>query len=146
VIAQLDTVTGAFSWLCAGHHPPLLVRAGKVVKELDQAPTLPLGLGDPNPQIATESLEPGDRVMIVTDGVLEARSPDGDFFGMDRLVDFLQREEAGQWPVPETLRRLSHAILAHQDDRLDDDATVVMLEWLGSGPHRMALPVDADRG
>jgi serine phosphatase RsbU (regulator of sigma subunit) len=137
VLCQLDVHSGRFQWISAGHPPGLLLREGRVVKTLEQQPTLPFGLSTLSPArpgIGIESLQPGDRVLLMTDGVLEARTADGEFFGVDRLVDFLQREEAGQQPVPETLRRLSHAILAHHDGQLADDATVVMLEWHGDQP------------
>ena len=47
-------------------------------------------------------------------GVTEARSPDGDFFGPERLVDLISRNLAGGLPTPETMRRVVRALLAHQ--------------------------------
>jgi hypothetical protein len=40
------------------------------------------------------------------------------------------RQDASGRPVAETLRRLNHSILAHQDGVLQDDATTVIVEWL----------------
>jgi serine phosphatase RsbU (regulator of sigma subunit) len=51
---------------------------------------------------------------------------------MDRLVHFLQREAASGLPPPETVRRLVRAVMAHQDDVLQDDATVLLARWDGS--------------
>jgi serine phosphatase RsbU (regulator of sigma subunit) len=62
---------------------------------------------------------------------VEARSVEGDFFGTERLVDLLVRQESYQLPLPETLRRLIAAVLEHQQGALQDDATVLMLEWRG---------------
>ncbi len=74
-------------------------------------------------------LEPGDRVLIHTDGVTEARTATGQAFGEDQLVDFITRALAAGEPAPEALRRLIHTILDHHDGRLQDDATLVLAEW-----------------
>ena len=57
-----------------------------------------------------------------------------EFFGVDRLGDFVAREAAAGQIAPETLRRLTQAILEHQDGALQDDATAVLVEWRGRGP------------
>jgi serine phosphatase RsbU (regulator of sigma subunit) len=78
------------------------------------------------------SLEPGDRVLMFSDGVVEARGgPAGEFFGTHRLVDLLVRAESHRLAPPETLRRLIVAVLDHQQGMLQDDATLLMLEWAG---------------
>ena len=103
-----------------------------MVKTLRGGTGLPLGLGSPGDE-TQESLEPGDQVVFFTDGVTEARSPDGTFFGADRLADLVSRASAGGQPPPETLRRLMHSILDHQGGDLQDDATAVLVEWAGQG-------------
>jgi hypothetical protein len=132
VLAELDLMTGRFCWIRAGHPAPLLLRGSKVVKTLWGNSGLPLGLGSPG-EGAEEGLEPGDQVVFFTDGVTEARSPDGTFFGADRLIDLVSRTSAGGTPPPETLRRLMHSILDHQEGDLQDDATAVVVEWKGLG-------------
>jgi len=132
VLAELDLATGRFCWVRAGHPAPLLLRGSKVVKTLLGDGGLPLGLGSPGAE-TEESLEPGDEVIFFTDGVIEARSPDGTFFGTDRLADLVSRASAGGQPPPETLRRLMHSILDHEAGDLHDDATAVLVEWAGEG-------------
>ena len=131
VLAQLDLRDGWLSWISAGHPAPLLLRAGKLVKVLELQPSTPLGVpfGLTPVAVGEEQLEPGDRVLLYTDGVVEARTRTGEFFTADRLAEFLERETADGRPTPETLRRLRHAILAHQNGQLQDDATALLVEW-----------------
>lgn len=72
-----------------GHPPPLLLRGG-AVEELDVAPGAPLGLGIAGvapPEEMTVGLEPGDRLLVVTDGVTEARDGSGAFYPLaERLA------------------------------------------------------------
>ncbi|MEJ3653303.1 PP2C family protein-serine/threonine phosphatase [Actinomycetes bacterium KLBMP 9759] len=140
VLGRLDTVTGMLDFLIAGHPPPLLVRRGRVVKELAGAPRLPLGVttsgGNP-PVIGQEPLEPGDRVLLYSDGVTEARDSTGEFFGEQRLVEFVEHAAADELSAPETLRRLAAAVLEHQGGRLQDDATLLLVDWSAEAHLRM---------
>jgi serine phosphatase RsbU (regulator of sigma subunit) len=128
-IAQLHTTDGRLRWLNAGHPAPFHVRDGRVLGDLASPPTLPIGLSDPSTTVAEAELEPGDRLFFFTDGVVEARSAIGRFFGQDRLMTFLERESASTGSAPEILRRLSHEIIAYQDGSVQDDATTLFLEW-----------------
>jgi serine phosphatase RsbU (regulator of sigma subunit) len=140
LLSQLNIETGVLRWLNAGHPAPMLLREGHVVKELHCEPLLPLGLnglvGDPelvrHRAIAEESLQPGDRLLFLTDGVDEARTENGEFFGRERLAEFAAREAASGLPTPEVMRRLQQAILRHLTDGLQDDATTLFVEWLTS--------------
>jgi len=131
VLARLDVETGLLRWLPAGHPPPLLIRQGKVLGELEAEPATPMGFDAGTAQVSETSLEPGDRLLLYSDGVVEARATDGSFFGLDRLAEFLSKAEAADVPMPETVRRLAREILDHQSDELQDDATLVLVEWRG---------------
>ena len=140
VLAELDLATGRLRWHLAGHPAPLLLRGTRVVKALNVDPGLPLGLGaamGQAPVVGEETLEPDDRLLLFTDGVIEARSADGELFGTDRLADLVARQAAAGQPAPETMRRLMHAILAHQAGRLQDDATTMLVEWQGADAERI---------
>jgi serine phosphatase RsbU (regulator of sigma subunit) len=140
VVAQLDLATGWLRWLTCGHPPMLLLRDNRVVKMLCDPVVPPIGLGLLPQQLTVgeERLQPGDRLVLYTDGVVEARGTDGDFFGVDRLVDFVSRQASSQRPVAESLRRLNGAVLDYQQGRLQDDATTVLVEWL---PERVTADV-----
>jgi serine phosphatase RsbU (regulator of sigma subunit) len=82
--------------------------------------------------LCREHLEPGDQLLLYTDGIVEARDAKGREFGRDRFVDFVLRHQADGLPAPETLRRLVRAVLEHHDGHLSDDATVLLCEWHGA--------------
>ena len=140
VFGRLDLVNGTLSLLSAAHPAPLLVRNGRPVGEVRVEPGLPLGFGSRADEVVDASLEPGDRLLLFSDGVVEARSTEGEFFGLDRLLDLITRQEAARQTAPETLRRLINAVLEHQQDMLQDDATVLLLEW--AGDPRALLPTE----
>jgi hypothetical protein len=131
IIGTLALSTGRLGWSCAGHPPPLLLRGRKVVAELENDAVLPFGLGG-SPVLGSRDLEPGDAVLLYTDGVTEARTADGELFGLERLTDLLEREAASEQPPEELLRRLVRTLLDHQADGLRDDATLLLLRWSGS--------------
>ena len=134
LLAELDTTTGQLSWINAGHPEALLLRGGRLARSLHVEPGLPFGMGPTLAEarpwaVGTEQLQPHDRVLLYTDGVTEARSPAGEFFGVERLVDLLTRNLAAGLPTPETMRRIVRSLLEHQQGQLDDDATLLLLEW-----------------
>jgi hypothetical protein len=138
VVAQLDLSTGRLTWISAGHPPPLVIRDGRLARTLSAPPAAPLGipLDGPSPVLAEESLEPGDLLLLYTDGLTEARHPDGQMFTVAGLGEFIEREAAAGQIAPETLRRLRHAIVDRQPGPLRDDATAVLVEWhRGSESH-----------
>ncbi len=132
IIARLATGSGRLEWSCAGHPRPLLLRGRKVVAELSSDSVLPFGLGDGAPAPSICDLEPDDMVLLYTDGVTEARTPDGELFGLERLADLLEREAASGRTAEELLRRLVQSVLDHQSGGLRDDATLLLVQWTGT--------------
>jgi serine phosphatase RsbU (regulator of sigma subunit) len=143
LLARLDVHTGQLSWVSAGHPAPIVVRDGSVLTDLEQNAVLPLGLGlhqDVEPQLSELSLQPGDLVLLYTDGVVEARSDEDEEFGIDRLSDLCVRASASGLMASEILRRLVQACLEFQSGPLRDDATLLLIEWT-----HPARPVGAQR-
>ena len=135
MLGQLDVDTGLFRWINAGHPAAMLLRDGQVVKELQGQPALPLGIngllgGAEGFPVSSEALQPGDRLLLLTDGVDEARNAEGEFFGRQRIAEFAAKEANSGLATPEAMRRLQQAVLRHQVGRLQDDATMVFVEWL----------------
>lgn len=135
LLGELELATGELRLANAGHLRPLLLRDGRVVGEVDAPPGYPLGLGGASVPIGRTALEPGDGVVSFSDGVPESRSATGEFFGMDRLVDHLERSAAARLSAPETLRRLVARILEFEA-RLRDDATLLLVRWHGPARDR----------
>ncbi len=144
-LASLDLATGVLTWINAGHLLPLLVRNGTYAGELRCTPSMPIGLGGPVVLVAEEPLQSGDRVLFHTDGITESVSPDGSRFGLDRLADFLIRATLDGLHGPETVRRLSAAVGAHVGQGLNDDATMLLVEYHGADNDRIEPTGDVSR-
>ena len=131
ILGRIEVGTGVLTWTNAGHPLPLLVRGGNVVGELLCPPTPPWGIVGGAPTVATEQLEPDDRLLAYTDGVVEARTPEGEEFGIERLIDLVDRYTSDLLPPEAITRQLVEQVRAHQRAELADDATVVLLQWDG---------------
>lgn len=147
ILAELDRSTGVLHVVNRGHPLPLLIRGGRWLMELNCPPTPPMGFQlDIRPQLCRVQLQAGDRLLLYTDGVIEARDEEGHEFGARRFADFVIRHESDGFSAPETLRRLMRAVLRHQRGRLQDDATVLMVDWRSDRQSRMVtsrLPAKA---
>ena len=89
--AELDPESGAVSFLNAGHNPPLIVHAAGTVEQLASG-GLPLGIkADADYREGRTHLQLGDVLVIYSDGVTEAASPNGEEFGPTRLYEVVSR-------------------------------------------------------
>ncbi|MFD5233963.1 PP2C family protein-serine/threonine phosphatase [Streptomyces qaidamensis] len=134
VLAQLDLASGVLRWSNCGHPTPLLIRDQRLhtdamLREPDPPMGQPSLLAGRQRQTHEIALKPGDRVLMYTDGVTEARTGDGTEFGLEQFADYIIRATAAGELAPETLRRLIHSILDSPTSRLRDDATILMFEW-----------------
>ena len=87
--------------------------------------------------MSRESLEPGDSVLLYTDGLTDARSPEGNRFTLEDVSRYIEREAAAGQTAPETLRRIRHAIIGREGVDLRDDATALLVEWRSGAEHRL---------
>lgn len=103
----LNLLTGDLTFANAGHNPPLLVRTGGTVEMLSTRPGAPLAV-IPGARYASHGtrLDPGDLLMLYTDGVTEAMNPQSELFDDARLIEVAQRDGA------KTARGLIEALLA----------------------------------
>ena len=126
IIASLDPSTGVLSYTNAGHNPGLLVRA-KGPNERLEGQGMPLGLfPGAEYERAEVTLNPGDLVVLYTDGITEAASADGEEFGLDRLEKVVQ--EQAREPLVALAVAIETAVEVFAEERrFADDRTVVIL-------------------
>jgi phosphoserine phosphatase RsbU/P len=92
-IAELVPDTGELTYLSAGHHPPILLRVDGSIDRL-KSESIPLGIDVNEKYVSGRTyLNEGDRLVIYTDGVTEARNGRGDEFGEQRLLRSLEQVE-----------------------------------------------------
>ncbi|MCA8982686.1 MAG: SpoIIE family protein phosphatase [Planctomycetaceae bacterium] len=130
-----DPRTGNFKYSSAGHNPPIRRRCGASdVTMLDKAGRLPLGISkEITYDDAEELLYPGDRVVLYTDGIIEATSPMDELFGTRRLGELISNCDLNTTTivdsVVETLERFT------QTSTLGDDRTMVVMKLQASMGH-----------
>jgi serine phosphatase RsbU (regulator of sigma subunit) len=133
-LAQFNVETGHLRWTNAGHPLPLHIRNGRVVGDFACPPTVPWGFGikEGQPEIAEASLDPGDSVLFYTDGAVDGKKSRGGGFGLDHLIDIVGQSASNQLPAEEIVRHVAKAIFEHHSQRLDDDATLFIVQWDGA--------------
>jgi len=123
--AVIDAESRNFCYSNAGHNPPILARADGTAIELRVGGGV-LGLfSDWTYEQTQLKLESGDRLVLYTDGITEAESPDDEEFGMERVKDIMVRHRTGS--AEEIQRSLMQAVTKHCEERFHDDATVVVI-------------------
>jgi serine phosphatase RsbU (regulator of sigma subunit) len=139
-LMHMNITTGEMQLVNAGHPAPLLIRAGRVVRQLESATTLPIGFGGETPRIREHTLQRGDRVLYYTDGIIEEHVAGGKQFGEERLIGCVNRlgKEPSQG-VRADLRRLSRLLKSERGGRTSDDATLFMIEWRGGAADHLAV-------
>ena len=132
--ARLDLEAGTAEIANAGHPLPLRLRDGRV-EEIPLLPDYPLGtVPDHEYNVQSLSLVPGDRVIFLTDGMLERNAADIDLPAILLQSADLHPREAIQY--------LTRAVLDASGGNLKDDATAMCLDWHGGPPRDR----DAEQG
>jgi serine phosphatase RsbU (regulator of sigma subunit) len=132
VAVRVDVSAGQVEIACAGHMGPFLRRATGRVCAIDRAMGVPLGLlaGESYEEV-TLKVEPDDALVLVTDGVTDPLSTDGDPLGEEALSRRLERAHHATIDICETL------LVTGGDGRID--ATVLVLHL----PTRASTPIAA---
>ncbi|MCW2622614.1 MAG: hypothetical protein JWL64_2216, partial [Frankiales bacterium] len=126
--AELDLTSGTLHYSCAGHPPPLLVPYRGPARFLWDGRSTPLGafLRPRERAQATHRLDPGDQILLYTDGLFERRDR-----GLDEGLDLLLRAATTlrALPLEESVQALTTAMLVDEQGR--DDVCVLLLTWWG---------------
>ena len=129
IIGVIDLRDGGVSLVCAGHEDPItLDSSGEVIcHRLEGGP--PLGIVPFDYPVETLRLQPGDSLILVTDGVTEAQDSSGALFGRQRLLETIGRELPTASATCEALR---DAVRKFEDGtEPTDDLTAMVLRYLG---------------
>jgi len=129
VFTRLDFSSGTLQYVSAGHPCGYVFDRSGTVKSVLASSTVPIGvLSDADfSNSASVRLEPNEIVLLVTDGVFEASSPDGAFFGVERMVEVVRsnrNRKASE--IIETLRQAVRDFT--QREKLLDDVTAVVIK------------------
>jgi serine phosphatase RsbU (regulator of sigma subunit) len=137
LVGRVDLRNGVLGLVNAGHVPPMLAR-GSAIRRVDLPVDLPFGLnGDRGYRHTEVPLEPGDRFVIVTDGMLEREAA-------ELPITELVANTRGLHPR-EATRHLADGVLEVAGPRLADDATILMLDWHGEHGRDRDSRAGADR-
>jgi hypothetical protein len=111
----------------AGHEQPFLQRGGAEPAQVALSPELPFGMPFPAERRVQElPLEPGDRLTLFSDGMIEAQPEGGEMFGIDGLARLLR--DTRELSPRETARVATQAVKDHRAADLQDDATIAIVD------------------
>ena len=116
------SASGHCSVVSCGHPPPLLARDGELV-DVACEPSPPLGLGA-RPEESTIDLVPGDRLLLYTDGLIEARSPEGVYADLRHVAQPLHRGN-----LASGLARILTRLRTSTGGDLNDDLALLAAEY-----------------
>ncbi|MFI6449368.1 PP2C family protein-serine/threonine phosphatase [Kitasatospora sp. NPDC050543] len=112
-----------------GHPPPQVLRRGKAQALMPTSPLPPLGLEDlftgPAGKVESYPFLPGDRLLLHTDGVIEARNRDSDFFALPEAMEGLPARTPQEF-----LEGLHRGLLRHTHGCLEDDVAMILVDRL----------------
>jgi serine phosphatase RsbU (regulator of sigma subunit) len=128
LLARLDLSSHSLVYTSAGHTPGYILDDSGAVRSTLDSTSIPLGILDEAefPTASRVAFQSGDLVFLYTDGVVEAMSPDGQYYGIDRALDVIRsmRDE----PASDIVRALeqSNRQFIAQEKRLDDFTAIVI--------------------
>ncbi len=129
LLGRLDPDRRTFTYASAGHPMGYVLGASGDVKSRLESTGMPLGIDSDvsYPTATAVALSPNDVVLLVSDGVLEASSPDGELFGVRRLLEVVRAHRHSR--AREIAESIYHAICAFsRSGELADDVTATVLK------------------
>ena len=131
-LARLSTSEGSLQFTNAGHNAPVLVRRDGRVELLEEGGLLLGVFPEATYEQGTAALDPGDSLVLYTDGVTEASNPAGDLFSEERLVEALVRHRG--LSATSLHEQVMDEVRVFQEGRPnDDDLTMIVLKRKENG-------------
>ncbi|MBX3438994.1 MAG: SpoIIE family protein phosphatase, partial [Planctomycetaceae bacterium] len=126
IATQLDPAKNSISVVNAGHMSPIVRKADGTIEELPESSVgIPLGVMEGFPYTAVQrTLDPGDTVVIYTDGVSEAMNHKSELYGLDRLRDFVAK---GPRHADDLGAAVRNDVRRHADGRAQNDDITMMV-------------------
>ncbi|MCI3273587.1 PP2C family protein-serine/threonine phosphatase [Streptomyces cylindrosporus] len=127
---DFELATGR-AWVVDAGSPRTLRLRGRTVERISMEAQLPLGMFEETDYVAQEfRVEPGDRLVFVSDGVYDVASPKGETYGEEALTRAIQATRL--LPAAEVPRAILRELTGYRGRSApDDDALVVCLDWHG---------------
>jgi sigma-B regulation protein RsbU (phosphoserine phosphatase) len=120
-----DNELGVLTFANAGHYPPILIRGdGSVERLVPGGPVMGV-FADPAYEQGRVPIGSGDRLLLFTDGITEARNSDDAEFGEERLIELAIENRACSAPALQA--RLADAVATFAGGAFQDDATLIVL-------------------
>jgi sigma-B regulation protein RsbU (phosphoserine phosphatase) len=125
---RLNTETGAVAYSNAGHSPAIRINKAGEISELDAPGNPPLGiLPEITPKGAQLQLEPGDTILLYTDGISEVFNANNEQFGVDRLKESLKNNRGN---AKKTIQGITHDMDAFRGSHaIRDDQCMLSIVW-----------------
>jgi serine phosphatase RsbU (regulator of sigma subunit) len=126
---EIDKPNNSIRWVSAGHEPAMVYNpATDSFNDLNGGNNLPLGVfEDAEFEEKNRELVPGQVIIIATDGIWEARNPDGNMFGKDRIYQIIRQNASA------SANEIQNAVLEslegfRKETKLEDDLTLVVIK------------------
>ena len=129
--ALLNNVDNRLTYCNAGHNPPLLIRADGTSKELNAGGAVLGQLPDWRYEQGQLQVESGDKLLLFTDGLVEACNADEVFFGEDNLIRIARENPNAN--AEELMDLLRRAASRHCGEHFQDDASLIVLKATEGG-------------
>ncbi len=128
IIGIIDPETGDLEFVNCGHMPLMIRMVDGTIEEIGEAEVgLPLGVMEGFPyDVVKRRIEPGETVVLYTDGVSEAMNPNSDLYGMERLRELVHTSVAGK--AEELGKTILADVRKHANGRdQNDDITIMVI-------------------
>jgi serine phosphatase RsbU (regulator of sigma subunit) len=122
----LDTRTGSLQYVCAGHPPALVLSERGDIREIECHDPILGAFDETRFSEGAQVLAENDRLILYSDGVTEARGPDGTFMHSEGLLDLLKRHRDALTPA--LAPALMREVVSFSEGVLRDDAAILVIE------------------